>query len=158
MSTLSTLFPAWDEGHRELAIALNGTPDGDLWTRPNPRLLSVGELAGHVAFWEAVRAEGMGNKPDVAQLRIKSPLVDPGFHYYTHLVDKPYRVEFGNRAGDQGGRPGPRGNQSRSRRDRQGRTLSGMAIGDMGGDHPISDLPRRLPHRTGLLRPASARA
>lgn len=51
---LGDLFAAWDEAHVDIQTALTGTPNVDLWTRPHPRLLSVGELAGHVAYWEVV--------------------------------------------------------------------------------------------------------
>ena len=33
--------------------AFKGLPDADVWRRPDPRLLSVGELAAHVAYGEA---------------------------------------------------------------------------------------------------------
>jgi hypothetical protein len=89
------MFGAWDEGHREFAIALAGLPDADLWTRPHPRLLSVGELAGHIAFWEAIRAVGGSNQPDVEALSIRSPLVNAGFRYYTTNVGQPFKVELG---------------------------------------------------------------
>src|SRR4051794_32948527 len=88
MSTLGPLMDAWDEAHREFAIALGDFPDEDFWKRPHPRLLSVGELAGHVAYWQAVGALGGGNaKPVLDQLPIKSPLLDHAFRYYTINVD-----------------------------------------------------------------------
>jgi hypothetical protein len=96
MSTLTPLIEAWDEGHREFAIALGGLSDDDLWTRAHPRLLSVGELAGHVAYWQAVWVLGGGNdRPDLEQLPIKSPLLDHAFRYYTSNVDHAFKVELG---------------------------------------------------------------
>jgi uncharacterized damage-inducible protein DinB len=95
MSTLDPLVEAWDEAYREFAIALEGLPDEDLWQRPHPRLLSVGELAGHIAYWQAVWVTGGGNhKPDLAQLPIKSSLIDNGFGYYTNTVDHAYKVDL----------------------------------------------------------------
>lgn len=93
MSTLSPLIDAWDEAHRELAIAFNGLGDEDLWKRPHPRLLSVGELAGHVAYAQAAWVFGDGTfKPDLATLPIQSPLIDPAFRYYLSSVKEPYQL------------------------------------------------------------------
>src|SRR5688572_12448051 len=96
MSNLAPLIEAWNEGHREFAIALGGLPDEDLWKRAHPRLLSVGELAGHIAYWQAVWIMGGGDhRPDLEQLPIKSPLLDHGFRYYTSSVDHPFQVGLG---------------------------------------------------------------
>jgi hypothetical protein len=96
MSTLIPLIEAWDEAHREFAIALGDFPEADLWRRAHPRLLSVGELAGHVAYWQAVWVMGGGNdRPDLDRLPIQSPLLAPAFRYYTSSVDQPLRLELG---------------------------------------------------------------
>lgn len=96
MSTLAPLFEAWDEAHREFAIALGGLSDEDLWKRPHPRLLSIGELAGHVAYWQAVWTLGNGDaRPDLDQLPIKSPLLNDAFRYYTSNVEQAFRIELG---------------------------------------------------------------
>ena len=96
MSALALLIGAWDEGHREFAIALGGLADDELWKRPHPGLLSVGELAGHIAYWQAVWVMGGGNHhPDLTSLPVRSPLVDDGFRYYTSSVDRPFAVELG---------------------------------------------------------------
>ncbi|MCC7230378.1 MAG: hypothetical protein IT203_08275, partial [Fimbriimonadaceae bacterium] len=96
MSTLLPLLEAWDEAHREFAIALGGLSDEDLWTRAHPRLLSVGELAGHIAYGQAVWVLGPGSyRPDLKSLAIESPLLDRGFSYYTDQVDRPFRVSLG---------------------------------------------------------------
>lgn len=95
MSTLAPLLAAWDEAHREFAIALGEMPDGDLWKRASPRLLSVGELAGHVAYWQAVWTLGGGNdKPDLDQLGLKSPLLNHAFRYYTTTMDGAIQLEL----------------------------------------------------------------
>lgn len=95
VSTLAPLIEAWDESHRELVIALGGLPDGDLWKRAHPRLLSVGELAGHIAYWEAVQTMG-GDPLDLAQLPIQSPLLNEGFRYYTTSVGRPLSLGLGS--------------------------------------------------------------
>lgn len=95
MSALTTLIEAWDEGHRELAIAMANFPDEDLWRRAHPRLLSVGELAGHVAYWQAVWTLGGGNdRPDLEQLSVKSPLLDHAFRYYTTNIENDFKVDL----------------------------------------------------------------
>jgi uncharacterized damage-inducible protein DinB len=96
MSTLAPLIEAWDEAHREFAIAMGGITDDDLWKRAHPRLLSVGELAGHIAYWQAVWTLGGGNaSPDLEQLPIKSPLLDNAFRYYTTNVEGAFAVQLG---------------------------------------------------------------
>ena len=79
MTDLELLISALDEGHRELVIALEGLPDEDVWRRPHENLLSVGEVVGHVAYWEGVR---LASAPDEGST-IASPLVDRAFRYYT---------------------------------------------------------------------------
>jgi hypothetical protein len=67
-------------GYYELKEAFAGLADENVWKRPAARLLSVGELAGHIAFWEAIRLAGEG--PDPARCRVSSPLIDRRFQYY----------------------------------------------------------------------------
>jgi hypothetical protein len=96
MSTLAPLIQAWDEAHREFAIALGGLPDADLWKRAHPRLLSVGELAGHIAYGEAVWTLGDGShQTDLAKLPIASPLLVQAVRYYTINVDQELAIELG---------------------------------------------------------------
>lgn len=78
---------AWDEGHREFEIALAGTPDADLWTRPHPHLLSVGELAGHVTYYESRMTTG-----HLSAEQIVGPLVDRAFSYYNEGVGHPVNM------------------------------------------------------------------
>ncbi len=95
MTCLSTLIAAWGEAHREFDIVLGGIPDADLWRRPAPNLLSIGEIAGHVAYWQAVWTLGGGNdRPDLAQFPIASPLIDHRFRYYTTQRDEQVALEL----------------------------------------------------------------
>lgn len=95
MSTLAPLIAAWDEAHRELAIALDGLPDEAVWKRAHPRLLSVGEIAGHVAYWQAVWTLGEGSdRPDLERLSVQSPLLDHAFRYYTTNVERPLQADL----------------------------------------------------------------
>lgn len=96
MSTLTPLIEAWDEAHREFNIALEGLADEDVWKRAHPRLLSVGELAGHIAYWQAVGAQNAGNTSrDLTGLAIESPLLNEAFRYYTSNADQPTQLDIG---------------------------------------------------------------
>lgn len=95
MAKLQALIDALDEGHREFGFALAGLADDKVWVRPHPKLLSIGELAGHIAQWEAVRTTGESPKPDLALLPIKSILLDPRFAYYTSNVEEPVTLNLG---------------------------------------------------------------
>lgn len=67
-------------GFYEVQFAFEGLADEHVWKRPVPNLLSVGELAGHHAYWEAIRLAGDGE--DLTKCAISSPLVDKRFRYY----------------------------------------------------------------------------
>ena len=75
---------AWDIAHWELTLAFEGLDDIDLWRRPHPNLLSIGELAGHVASSEG----------QLAQPIPESPLVDRQFGYYLNQVDDPIALDL----------------------------------------------------------------
>lgn len=86
MSASDDLFKLWDEGHWEFTLAYEGLFDADLWRRADPNLLSLGELAGHVAYWEAYYAGSSVSD---------SPLADKRFGYYTNQIDEPVKLELG---------------------------------------------------------------
>lgn len=81
---------ALDLCYFEVTEAFQGLADEHVWRRPNVGLLSVGELAGHIAYWEAVRfagdAEDGGASRDLATCKISNPLLDPRFAYYTTTI------------------------------------------------------------------------
>ncbi|MDE2126061.1 MAG: DinB family protein [Armatimonadetes bacterium] len=88
-----------DQGFYEMKFAFEGLADENVWKRPAAGLLSVGELAGHVAYWEAIRLAGSGGesdpeangvamKPDLARCAVSSPLIDERFGYYSTTMDK----------------------------------------------------------------------
>jgi hypothetical protein len=72
------------EAYYEIKFAFEGLADEKVWKRPAETLLSVGELAGHVAYWVAVRLAGDGGMEgsDLANCPVKSPLIDARFRYY----------------------------------------------------------------------------
>ena len=80
MHDIRTLIEVWDEAHRELMISLGGVETDDLWVRPHERLLSIGEIAGHVAYWETERCFAKDSVP------FESSLIDDRFRYYTGSV------------------------------------------------------------------------
>ncbi|SRR6266516_5770921 len=75
----------------EVTEAFKGLADEHVWKRPAEGLLSVGEIAGHVAHWEAVRLAGEGGEPwpDLAKCRVSSPLIDWRFRYYPTTIANP---------------------------------------------------------------------
>ena len=75
-------------GYYEVPFAFEGLADTNVWKRPAPGLLSVGELAGHIAYWEAVRFAGEGGEqpPDLSKCRVSSPLIDHRFAYYPNTI------------------------------------------------------------------------
>jgi hypothetical protein len=91
MANLDLLYKAWDVAQWEFSLVFEGLPDEDVWKRPHPKLLSVGELAGHVAYWDAMSltSPATGSEVDVATLPIQSPLIDPAFRYYTSSEQAP---------------------------------------------------------------------
>lgn len=93
MASLDLLIAAWDEGHREFNIALEGLPDKDVWVRPHEKLLSIGEIAGHLAYYEAVY--GVGPAPEnLSDLPIKSVLISRDFQYYTSNIGQPLSLDL----------------------------------------------------------------
>ena len=78
-----------DMGYFEVKEAFGGLADANVWKRPAAGLLSVGELAGHIAYWEAGRLASDGGdhaKPDLATCRVSSPLIDHRFGYYPTTI------------------------------------------------------------------------
>ncbi len=80
-----------EEGYFEVKFAFEGLADENVWKRPAEGLLSVGELAGHIAYWEAIKLAGEGGKPapDLAKCKVSSPLIDHRFRYYSTTVATP---------------------------------------------------------------------
>ena len=85
-------------GYYEVKVAFEGLADQNVWKRPAEGLLSVGELAGHIAYWEAVRLAGVGGEAvslaeeggeaelDLAKCPVSSPLIHPHFRYYSTTI------------------------------------------------------------------------
>ncbi|MBL8088260.1 MAG: DUF664 domain-containing protein [Chthonomonas sp.] len=69
----------------EMSEAFQGLEDRDVWVRAHPRLLSIGELAAHVAYGEATWLY-----PELV-----SPLVVRQASYYPHTVDGGVTLEMG---------------------------------------------------------------
>jgi hypothetical protein len=84
---LETCLKLLEQGYYEVKFALEGMADENVWKRPAEGLLSVGELAGHMAYWEAVRLTGDGE--DLEKCRVSSPLVDNRFRYYPRTLATP---------------------------------------------------------------------
>jgi hypothetical protein len=84
---LEAYLKALELGYFEVTFAFEGLADENVWKRPAAGLLSVGELAGHVAYSEAVRLAG--DHRDHENCRVKSVLIDPRFRYYPATLETP---------------------------------------------------------------------
>jgi len=93
-----------EQGYYELKFAFDGLADENVWIRPADGLLSVGELAGHIAYWEAIRLAGEGGEPnpeangaslmpDLAKCRVSSLLIDHRFGYHPTTIATPPSVQ-----------------------------------------------------------------
>lgn len=71
-------------GYFEVQEAFKGLSDENLWKRPATNLLSVGELAAHLAYSEAVRLACEGR--DLTKCQVSSPLIDDRLMYYPHTL------------------------------------------------------------------------
>ncbi len=77
----------FEQAYFEIGEAFKGLADENVWKRPAEGLLSVGELAGHMAYWEAIRLAGEGE--DLSKCKVSSPLIDPRFRYHPDTVATP---------------------------------------------------------------------
>lgn len=84
---LETYLKVLDLDYFEVTEAFKGLADENVWKRPARGLLSVGELAGHVAYWESIRFAGEGR--DLAKCKVRSPLIDERFAYYPTTLTTP---------------------------------------------------------------------
>ncbi len=89
MANLDLLITALDTGHWELGEAFKGLPDEDVWKRAHPRLLSIGEIASHIAYWEDIGATGG---------KIDSPFMKEYARYYTSAIEIPLVMDIGAEA------------------------------------------------------------
>ncbi len=86
--SLDSLIFAWQESYRELEIALEGIPDTEVWVRPHPRLLSVGEVVGHIAYGHASWVLcPRKDRPDAGDFPFQSPILSQEFRYYLTSVE-----------------------------------------------------------------------
>ena len=88
---IEAYLKALDEGYFEVKEAFGGLADQSVWKRPAEGLLSVGELAGHVAYWEAARLAGgdADTALHLAKCQVSSPLIDHRFRYYPATIATP---------------------------------------------------------------------
>ncbi|MBC8135940.1 MAG: DUF664 domain-containing protein [Fibrella sp.] len=85
---LETYLDLLDMEYFEIGEAFKGLTDENVWKRPADSMLSVGEIAGHICYWEASRLAGGGGNldehvaTDTDACRVSSPLIDSRFAYY----------------------------------------------------------------------------
>jgi uncharacterized damage-inducible protein DinB len=86
MAQLDLMIEALDSAHWELSEAFKGLADEDVWKRPDARLLSIGELATHIAYWEDMGTTGG---------TIGSPFLEEFATYYTSAIEAPLVLSIG---------------------------------------------------------------
>ena len=74
----------FEQAYFELGEAFSGLAEANVWKRPASGLLSVGELAGHMAVGGVVWLAG-GDGKTVPE-GFDSPLLDPRFRYYPYTL------------------------------------------------------------------------
>lgn len=89
MSFLDNQSQAWDSAHWEFTLVFEDLSDEDLWRRAHPQLLSVGEIAAHVLYWEVERANMLNPEADV-----ETSLKREEARYYLTSVDRPLQLEM----------------------------------------------------------------
>ncbi|HWD39479.1 MAG TPA: DinB family protein [Fimbriimonas sp.] len=89
MANLDLLLKALDTCIWEMGEGFKGLSDSDVWKRPAPKLLGIGELAAHVAYWEAISFLGEG---------FESPLTSTAARYYTSNIQEAYELPMGAEA------------------------------------------------------------
>lgn len=87
MSPIEVLNKALDSAFWELGEGFKGLPDEDVWRRPHPNLLSIGEIATHLAYWHVQSL--------AADVPHENPLVHAGGKYYTLNVGEPFSLPLG---------------------------------------------------------------
>lgn len=83
--TLEEQLKPMDSAIWEMSEAFAGLSDADVWVRPHPRLLSVGELAAHVAYGE-IRW---------LHTSLESPFATEQVGYYPETVEQPMTLKMG---------------------------------------------------------------
>jgi uncharacterized damage-inducible protein DinB len=71
-----------EQGYYEISFALQGIEDHNVWKRPTENHPSIGEIVGHIAYWEAIRLA----PAEEGQSQIQSLLIDPRFRYYPTIL------------------------------------------------------------------------
>jgi hypothetical protein len=100
---VETYLGMLEEGYFEAKFAFEGLAAENVWKRPSEGMLSAGELAGHLAYWEAVMLAGEGGEPepDLAKCRVKSPLIDARFASFAAAVADPPSEQHRNMTANQ---------------------------------------------------------
>lgn len=88
--SLDALLEMLELSFYELQFAFEGLAHEHVWKRPAPQLLSIGEIAGHCAYWHMVRLVAPdANDPDLSRCPVSSPLIDRRFRYYPGTLAEP---------------------------------------------------------------------
>ena len=94
MTNIEPILQVWDTGLFELKIALEGTPREDLWRRPHTNLLSIGEIAGHIAYGLVSHVFCQSNAVQASDLPVQSVLLDEQIRYFTVNIKKEFVADL----------------------------------------------------------------
>jgi len=73
-----------EQAYFEIGEAFKDLNDANVWKRPAEGVLSIGEIAGHMTYWESIRLAGEGE--DVTKCKVTSPLIDARFRYLSDTL------------------------------------------------------------------------
>ena len=89
---IDTYVDMFDLCYFEVQEAFRELADENVWKRPAEGLLSIGEIAGHIAYSEARRLASDDDseaEKEVATWAVHSPLIDRRFAYYPITLQNP---------------------------------------------------------------------
>jgi hypothetical protein len=89
MGFFDTQAQAWDSASWEFSLVFEGLEDADLWRRPDPKLLSVGEIVCHMMYWHTWYASKIEPSSPIT-----TPLSRAESRYYLTSVDTPLALEM----------------------------------------------------------------
>jgi hypothetical protein len=96
MTDIEAVIKSWDLALWEYTLVFEGLSDDDLWKRPAPGLLSIGELTVHVGFSEAVSVRGAAPASDeeYSTYPYKSLFMHAAARYYPVNLPEPITLPY----------------------------------------------------------------
>lgn len=91
MTPVEALVDAWEMAMWQFMLVFKGLRDEDLWVRPHPDLLSIGEIVCHVGLDEiqSMQEPALRHESDYATWPIQSPFLNRALYYYDKNLAEP---------------------------------------------------------------------